>query len=337
MSEAELPPPIFLLFGGKGGVGKTTMATATAIDYATKHPDKRVLLFTTDPAPSLSDSISQRLDVEPVQIKDIPNLWGMEINAQHELEEFRKVYGDDILDILQQGTYLSDEETEQMFSLDIPGIDEVMGLKKIMDFMGTTRNDAERLALSKHETTQKVDNGQGFDIYILDTAPTGHTLRLLSLPDLLDNWIKFLAELRWKYHYMKERLSRGKDTSQESADQFLLDMKKTVKQVRELLVDPKRTRFVVVTTPEAMVIAETEDLLDDLSTLKVPVDTVIVNHVFPVDDSPFVQSRRSMQQKNIKSFKKSHPTLRIVEVEERSTEAQGLAIVGDIGSTLNVL
>jgi len=178
----------FILFGGKGGVGKTTMAAASAIKFARKYPKKKILIFTTDPAPSLADSFDQKLANEPAQIKGFDNLWALEIDASKEIKKFREKYGEDVLDILQKGTYLSEEETEEIFSLDIPGLDEVMGLKKITDFMDSS----------------------DYDLYILDTAPTGHTLRLLALPELLDDWIKTLASLRWKYHYMVHRLSRGK-------------------------------------------------------------------------------------------------------------------------------
>jgi arsenite/tail-anchored protein-transporting ATPase len=316
------PTTNFVLFGGKGGVGKTTMAASSAVQYATEHPDKNILLFTTDPAPSLGDSIGQKLGHEPTPVEDVPNLWGMEINAEYEMDQFRKIYGDDILDVLQQGTYLSDEETEQMFSLDIPGLDEVMGLKKIMDYMGTTRNHAERLASADRGTTRKGQNS--FDMYFLDTAPTGHTLRLLALPELLDNWVKFLATLRWKYHYMQKSFTRSRENVQEKADDFLLEMKKTVKQVRKVLSDPSQTTFVVVMIPEAMVIAETEDLLKDLERLKISVNIVIVNHVFPNDSSEFVQNKRKLQMKYIQRFKKSHPKLRLVEVEEQATEVGGI-------------
>jgi arsenite/tail-anchored protein-transporting ATPase len=299
------------------------MAAAAAMQYAKVHSKKNILLFTTDPAPSLSDSLGQKLGSEPTSIKGIPNIWGMEIDATYEIEKFKKKYGNEILDILQQGTYLSDQETEQMFTLDIPGLDEVMGLKKIMDFMGADEKENGKVRKS-------------FDTYILDTAPTGHTLRLLALPELLDNWIKFLAELRWKYHYMRERFSRDSKKVQEKADDFLLEMKKTVKQVRELLQDPKRTSFVVVTVPEAMVVAETEDLLAELKQLNVPVKVVIINHVLPDDPSSFVQEKRKMQQKYMKAFKKSFPTLEIVEIEEQASDVIGVKQLQKLGERLNV-
>jgi arsenite/tail-anchored protein-transporting ATPase len=319
----------FVLFGGKGGVGKTTMAASSAIQYAKAHSDKKILLFTTDPAPSLGDSMGQSLSHEPTQIKGVPNLWGMEIDANIEMENFKKIYGDDILDVLQQGTYLSDEETEEMFSLDIPGLDEVMGLKKIMDYMGTatgqgTRKSAEENASKRGSRKNGSKNPESFDMYILDTAPTGHTLRLLALPELLDNWVKFLATLRWKYHYMQKSFTRSKESIHESADNFLLEMKKTVKKVREVLSDSSQTTFVVVMVPEAMVIAETEDLLKDLKQLKIPVRTVIMNHVLPNDESEFVRTKRHVQQKYIQEFTQAHPKLHVVQVEEQMVEVAGI-------------
>lgn len=107
----------FIMFGGKGGVGKTTMAVATALELA---EENKVLIFTTDPAPSLADSFGQAVGNEPTAVAGTNNLFAMEIDARQVLEEFKKEYGREILDILQQGTYLADEETEEIFRLDIP-------------------------------------------------------------------------------------------------------------------------------------------------------------------------------------------------------------------------
>ncbi len=127
-------PLQFIMFGGKGGVGKTTMAAAASLQFAKEYSKKgkegKILIFTTDPAPSLADSFDQKIGNEPTAIRGVKNLFAMEIDAKKVLGEFKEEYGEDILDILQQGTYLSDVETEEIFSLDIPGLDEVMGLKK---------------------------------------------------------------------------------------------------------------------------------------------------------------------------------------------------------------
>jgi arsenite/tail-anchored protein-transporting ATPase len=300
----------FILFGGKGGVGKTTMASASAVHFARTFPDKKFLIFTTDPAPSLGHIFEQDLSNEPVQVDGVSNLWAMEIDAEKELKKFKKQYGDDILDILQKGTYLSDEETKDIFGLDVPGLDEVMGLKKIMDFM----------------------NSDEYDMYILDTAPTGHTLRLLCLPELLDDWIKFLASLRWKYRYMVQRFA--KEDRVEKADDFLLEMKKTVKNVQALLRDPEKTSFVVVMIAEAMGVLETKNLVDDLKKFKIPTHEIIVNNIIPQDVHEFMATRRKLQDGYIKDIKSGFPGFNVTEVELASGEIKGMLSLTELGKQL---
>jgi arsenite/tail-anchored protein-transporting ATPase len=306
-------PVQFVLFGGKGGVGKTTMAVSTALAIANLHPKKKVLVFTTDPAPSLGHCLGQAFSTEIQKVKGVKNLWALEIDAQTELKKFKKEYGEEVLDILQQGTYLSDEEAEDMFSLDIPGLDEIMGLKKIMDLMQATPGSKDH-----------------YDVFILDTAPTGHTLRLLTLPKLLDEWIKFLASLRWKYHYMAKRFSG--ETAPKKADQFLLEMKKTVKRVQELLKDPKRTAFLVVTLPESMVVSETRRLVADLQKFHIPIHHLLINHVIPsAVEAPFLKSRRKIQNRHLKAFRQAFPGLATTKIELQPGEVQGIKSLIDLG------
>ena len=297
----------FILFGGKGGVGKTTMASATAVELA---KTRKVLLFTTDPAPSLADSFGQAIGSEPTAVAGVHNLFTMEIDAKKVLEEFKEEYGSDILEILQQGTYLADEETEELFQLDIPGLDEVMSFKKITDFMQSS----------------------DYQIYLVDTAPTGHTLRLLMLPELLDNWIKFLATLRWKYHVMVRHFaSEGRS---EGADKFLLEMKKTVKRVKELLQNARKTEFVVVTIAEKMAVSETEDLTRNLEQMRIPSRHIIINNIFPREECDFARQRRASQERYIQTMKEKFPTRNITEVVLQATEIQGIAGLQTLGAQL---
>lgn len=310
----------FILFGGKGGVGKTTMASASAIHFA---EDRKTLIFTTDPAPSLADSLEQKLSNEPTKISGAENLWAMEIDVKIVLEEFKEEYGEDILDILQKGTYLSDKEVEEMFELDIPGLDEVMGLKKIIDFMDPVRSQPPKASVDAR--TRRTSNGvdsQDYNSYIVDTAPTGHTLRLLTFPEILDEWIKFLASLRWKYHYMVERFSGKRKI--EKADEFLLEMKKTVKKVRELLQDPSRTEFIVVTIPEAMGVLETEDLINNLEKSHIPTSHIIINNIFPENKCDFCRLRRKNQEKYINEIKKKFKNFNISEIVLQIEDIRGI-------------
>jgi arsenite/tail-anchored protein-transporting ATPase len=297
----------FVLFGGKGGVGKTTMAAATAVELAKA---RKVLIFTTDPAPSLADSFGQAIGNEPTAVTGIPNLFAMEIDARKVLEEFKEEYGSEILEILQQGTYLADEEAEELFQLDIPGLDEVMSFKKIIDFMESS----------------------DYQIYLVDTAPTGHTLRLLMLPELLDNWIKFLATLRWKYHVMARHFAG--EGRPERTDRFLLEMKKTVKKVKELLQNAGKTEFVVVTIAEKMAVSETEDLIRNLEQMRVPSRHIIINNIFPLEESDFAKQRRTSQERYIQAMKEKFRTRNITEVVLQPTEIQGIASLQTLGAQL---
>lgn len=309
MSLKGLSNPLlpFILFGGKGGVGKTTMAAATAVELAKTH---KVLIFTTDPAPSLSESFGQEIGSEPTAVVGMQNLYAMEIDARKVLEEFKEQYGSEVVDILQQGSYLTDEEAEELFQLDVPGLDEVMGLKKITDFM----------------------HSSDYQCYIVDTAPTGHTLRLLTLPELLDKWIKFLATLRWKYHTVVRHLVREERT--DKADEFLLEMKKTVKRVKALLQDACTTEFVVVTIAEKMAVSETDDLIRSLEQMRIPSRHILINNVFPQDGSAFDRQRRAFQERYIQAMKQKFRTRSITEVILQSTEIQGLARLQALGAQL---
>jgi len=297
----------FILFGGKGGVGKTTMAAATALELS---KENKVLIFTTDPAPSLAHSFGQVIGSEPTPVAGANNLFAMEINARKVLEEFKEEYGREILDILQQGTYLADEETEELFRLDIPGLDEMMSLKKITDFMDSS----------------------AYQLYIVDTAPTGHTLRLLMMPELLDNWIKFLASLRWKYHTMVRQFAREKRI--EKADEFLLEMKKTVKKVRALLQNSEKTEFVVVTIAERMGVSETEDLIRSLEQMRIPSRHIIINNIFPREVSDFAEMRRKTQERYIHEMKEKFSTRIFTEVVLQPTEIQGIDSLQKLGTQL---
>ncbi|MDP2930620.1 MAG: ArsA family ATPase [bacterium] len=314
LTELLQKPLQFIMFGGKGGVGKTSMAAATSLrfaeEYAKRRANEKILIFTTDPAPSLADSFNQKIGSEPTAIHDAKNLFAMEIDAKKVLEEFKKEYGKDILDILQQGTYLADEETEEIFSLDIPGLDEVMGLKKITDFMESNE----------------------YGLYIVDTAPTGHTLRLLALPELLDDWIKFLASLRWKYHAMVRQFAREERV--ENADKFLLEMKKTVKKVRSILQDSAKTEFIVVTIPEAMGVLETEDLIKDLEKMHIPTSHIIINNIFPENKCGFCKSRRKNQEKYISEIKGKFESFNISEIILKSEEIRGIKNLKNLAGEL---
>lgn len=287
-----------ILFGGKGGVGKTTCASSAGFHLAKE--GFKTLVISTDPAHSLSDSLGQEIGDEIKEVKGIKNLSALEISAEKALSKFKTQYGTQIEKILETSTYLDKEDIASFLALSIPGIDEVMGFKTIVDLI----DDAK------------------FDKYIVDTAPTGHALRLLTVPELLDNWIKVLAKMRWKYRYMVESFA-GKYNPDEG-DDFLLDMKKTVKRIENLLKDQNRCEFVAVTIPEDMAILETERLVKDLVKYGIRVKKLVINNVVKSEDCcPFCSERRKGQEKYINQIGAKFSNLKMPIVPLQAREVKG--------------
>lgn len=287
-----------ILFGGKGGVGKTTCASSAGL-YLAKEGFK-VLVISTDPAHSLSDSLAQKFGAEIKEVKGIKNLSVLEVNAQQALSRFKASNEEQIKKILNTSTYLDQQDIDSLFTLPIPGIDELMGFKTIVDL---------------------IDGGE-FDKYIVDTAPTGHALRLLTLPGLLDEWIKVMSKMRWKYRYMMETFSgRYKE---DEGDDFLLMMKKMVKRIEGLLKDQNRCEFIAVTIPEDMAISETERLVNDLQRYGIKVKQLIVNNVLESGDCGFCRERSRAQEDYLKRIKSGFSALRTVTTPLQSREVRGI-------------
>jgi len=294
-----------ILFGGKGGVGKTTCAACTGL-YLAKNK-KNTLLISTDPAHSLSDSLGLEIGSDIKRIKS-DGLSAMEISAEKALSDFKIKYQEELKRLFDTSTYLDKEDIDSILALPIPGIDEVMGFKTITDL---------------------IEKGE-FDKYVVDTAPTGHALRLLTLPRLLDDWIKVLAKMRWKYRYMVA--SFAGEYRPDSADDFLMDMKKTVKKIEGLLKAEDRCEFIVVTIPEDMAVKETERMVKSLNQYKMKVRQMIINNVIPEQSRcPFCQARREGQNKYLREIADRFSNLKITTVPLQPHEVRGLDALESFG------
>lgn len=287
-----------ILFGGKGGVGKTTCASSTGFYLARQ--GYKVLVISTDPAHSLSDSLGQKIGDETKGVEGVKNLSALEVNAQKALSQFKVKYEAQIKKIFDTSTYLDQEDIDSIFALPIPGIDEVMGFKTIVDLIEEAK----------------------FDKYIIDTAPTGHALRLLTLPELLDEWIKVLAKMRWKYRYMVETFS-GKYNPDEG-DDFLVEMKKTVKKIEGLLKDQNKCEFIAVTIPEDMAILETERLINNLNKYGIKVRQLAVNNVLELRDCEFCRERSKAQEEYVKQIRRKFSNLKTTIIPLQPREVKGI-------------
>jgi arsenite-transporting ATPase len=301
----------FILSGGKGGVGKTSCAGAMAVLSANR--GFRTLVLSTDPAHSLSDSFNQDLsggDVIPIE--GFKNLWGMEINTEKGMQDFQQALGDSPMGPEAE---MASSLMGDMTGMSPPGSDEAMAFGKILEFI----EDAS------------------YDRVIFDTAPTGHTLKLLELPDLLDSWLGKMLTLRQRLSSMMGGLRRMMGGGEEDDDswEMLQQTKDKIRAASVQLSDPEMTQFVVVLIPEAMAVFETQRLLLSLKQWKIPATTLVVNQLVPANPScKFCSKRFEMQQNNLRDISELYSDMDLIEVPLFDDEIRGIEALTRLGKIL---
>ncbi len=281
-----------IFFGGKGGVGKTTCSTSSAI-WAAEH-GRNTLIISTDPAHSLGDSLGMELiPGEPTPVEGIPNLTALEINPKASMAEFQGLSNVNPMEDmgLPGMRSLMDNfgmgDIQELTSMNPPGIDEALAFGKVLEFIET-----------EHD----------YDLIIFDTAPTGHTLRFLSLPETLSGWIGKILKLRLKMGKMFGAIKKmiGREEKKEYDSLELLEkFNDSILNARDDLSDPSKTSFVIVMIPEEMAIAETGRLLNELIKFNMPSSIIIVNQLYQDKEElcNFCIGRREMQQRNLKKIR----------------------------------
>ncbi len=250
----DLAPPSLrlLFFGGKGGVGKTTCAAAFALALAERRPDSRILLLSTDPAHSLADVLEVPLGDDERPVSGAPaGLRARELDADRAFAAWRdrhgQTVGDAVAAFTAEGTGVGD-----LLDLTPPGLDELIAVATLLDAM---------------------EGEGGFDLVVVDTAPTGHALRLLEMPELALSWDHYLLSLLLKY---REAVGLGDLAA------GLVELSRSLKRLQALLRDAACARFVAVTRAAELPRRETVRLLRSLGKLGIAVPAVIVNAV-PLD------------------------------------------------------
>ena len=297
LTGIEDPDLKMIIFGGKGGVGKTSCSIACALGLSEHY---KTLVISTDPAHSVSDSLCQEIGFRMEPVHGINNLTAIEISADKAFKQFKKEHERELIKLFDTSTNFDDEDIQQMMSLSIPGIDEVMSFKSIIDLI----------------------EENNYDKYVVDTAPTGHALRLLSSPVLLDEWIKMAAKMRWKYRYMIESFSG--DYKEDEADVMLVNLKKTVKRIATLLSNSQKCQFIPVCIPEDMAILETKRLLQELQSFKITTRQIIMNNVMQSDESGFCRQRKAAQSKYLDKAALLFKDMQLVIVPVFPEEIKGI-------------
>ncbi|CAN5616439.1 TRC40/GET3/ArsA family transport-energizing ATPase [soil metagenome] len=297
-----------LFFGGKGGVGKTTLAAAYAILSAEE--GARTLLVSTDPAHSISDILDHPLGPEPREVLD--RLWAIEIDPEMETERYIAGVKARVREVTSP-RLLAEVEREIDVARVSPGAEEAALFERFAELM--------QLA------------GGEYDRVIFDTAPTGHTLRLLSLPELMTVWIAGLVSRRRKMSALGRmwRNVAGAAAGEEREEndpvlEILERRQERFRQARALVTDAALAAFVFVLIPERLPILETRKATDALTRYRVPVGAVIVNRVLPADaEGPFLARRRERERHYLEEIESSFRGSRLFHLPLFETDVHGLA------------
>ncbi|MEE9409380.1 MAG: ArsA family ATPase [Candidatus Heimdallarchaeota archaeon] len=311
----------FLLVGGKGGVGKTSVASALAISLAEE--GRRVLIISTDPAHSISDSFDKDFSSgEVTKVKGIKgDLFALEINPEAAGEEISKAIGQPI------------ESNDFSRIVGMPGIAELQGLSEDMQSMPPPGMD-EALSFAK---ILEYAEDEFYDTVILDTAPTGHTLRLLNIPEFLDSFLGRMLKMKTflsNAMTMVKSLFGGKQEKDRTVE-TLEAMKEKVLIARDQLMDPSKSQFVKVMIPTMMSIFETERLVEELNRHLIPHSFVVVNMVNPNNmECQYCSQRYKEHMKNIDYIKSAFQNEDIVVVEAYDREIRGLKMLKQFSESL---
>jgi arsenite-transporting ATPase len=253
-----------LMFGGKGGVGKTTTSATTAVHFASA--GKRTLIISSDLTPSLSDIFETKIGAAETRIPSVANLWGLEIDPDEVMRRWKTKFGPQIYEASQVFVDMPYDDVVDYVAL-APGIQEEF----MLDFILERARDGR------------------YDMLIWDTAPAGDTLRLLELP------YKFLSHLRSApkmYLGIRDKLQLSRVPFLE-----LIDSWRTLSQeITDFFRDPTISEFILVTIPEALGVYQARRLVGDFARFGLDIEHLVVNHVIAEPDSPFLRQREAMQQ-----------------------------------------
>lgn len=298
-----------VLFTGKGGVGKTTVASATALRIA--QSGRKTLLMSTDPAHSVADALGIELTPEPLEVAS--NLWAEELDPQQRLEEnWREIQQHAIA--LLQWAGLEEIEAEELSV--IPGLDELFALADV----------------KRHH-----DEGP-YDCVVVDCAPTGETLRLLSLPDVIQWYMDRIFPVERRVMSAVRPIARRMTTLPLPDDNVYQAVRRFYDRldgVRKVLTNGGTTSVRLVVNPERMVIAEAKRTYTYLNLFGYRVDAVIANRLLPdtVSD-PYFDRWKELQQEHLATIEASFAPLPILRASLRDQELVGPELLSDLGGEI---
>jgi arsenite/tail-anchored protein-transporting ATPase len=321
-----------IFVGGKGGVGKTTVAAAVALRFA--DAGRRALVVSTDPAHSLGDVFDVAIGDRSRELA--PNLEGLEIDPDAQVEGYLADVKQSMRELVHPNMYHEVDKQVELARTS-PGAVEAAMLERVSEIM--------------------IDESGRYDVVVFDTAPTGQTLRLLSLPEIMAAWTDGLLRHRQKSDEMGGVLSRmrggggrgGDDLSHfdqtheaETGDprfarlrETLLERRRIFGRARRLLLDDKATAFVLVLIPERLPVLETRRAVEALERFHVPVVGLVVNRVLPEGPiGEFLEQRRAQEREYLEQIRRHFKGLPTVQVPLFGRDVGGLEALREVGAYL---
>jgi arsenite-transporting ATPase len=296
-----------IIYTGKGGVGKTSVAAATGVRLASQ--GYRTLVMSTDAAHSLSDSFNVHLGSEPIQISE--RLWGQEVDSLKETEKHWGPVQKWLTDMMSWAK-LNDITTEE--TLVFPGMEELFSLMQI-----------KRHSLSG-----------SYDVIIVDCAPTGETLRLLSYPNLLKWWMekifpyerRLIKLVRPVAKLVTGGLELPNDAALNSVETFVNELE----ELQKMIMDEAVTSVRLVINPEKMVIAEARRAFTYLNLFGFNTDAIVVNRVLPLEaGTGYWSTWREIHEKYEEEIRTCFSPLPIFRIPMMEVEVHGLPMLERIG------
>ncbi|CEP23346.1 ARR4 [Cyberlindnera jadinii] len=292
----------WIFVGGKGGVGKTTSSSSISIQLALNNPNKQYLLISTDPAHNLSDAFGEKFGKDARKVTGMDNLSCMEIDPTSTIEDLSA-------DVDMDGNNPLKGMMADLTS-SIPGIDEALSFMEVIKHI-KNQNSTEKAEIS-------------YDTIIFDTAPTGHTLRFLQLPQTFSKLLAKFDELAGQFGGLLGSMG-GVDTN--SMMNKMTELKELTKLINEQFTDPDVTTFVVVCIAEFLSLYESERLIQELNSYGIDVNTIIVNQLlFTQKEDPCkrCQARSKMQNKYLGEMDELYEDFHLVKMPLVNTEVRGL-------------
>ena len=307
----ENPERRYIMFGGKGGLGKTTFSAATAFWLAKQ--GQRVLVFSVDPQASLSDIFKQDIFGKGA-VEIMPNLYAQEIDADQHIKAYQEEIRNKILDMYGLDKIPDEIESYIQAASAEPAMEESAIFDQVVDIV----------------------MAGGYDYYIYDLVPLGHALYYLSMASVYDQWIDKITGLREEmreYEQMAARIQRKSELQEDKILDELLDIKYRISTSSGILTDKQKTAFFFVLIPEEMILIDTQNAARLFSRYDVPISGYIVNRVIPeylmgtAHVPEYLRNRFSMQQDYLHKIDDLFGSEVLASVHEMERDITGLPMI----------